>query len=195
MNDSNYSKLLKPFLSGLKYDLRLALFLFPHVVLVTLLSGNIALINTEFKYIVDQVAESPIVPETLNLCLQTFFSVLDFLSAWYKDSEDDKNENVRAGRSIIKKFIDGTPKNKMAVASLNCKSLARALLYYEEYINLDSDNVENHLEFLQKIYYALDEPDGIAGISALRKRATTLSEKIVEHQSSGNLCNTFLIIF
>ena len=73
----------------------------------------------------------------------------------------------------------------MAVASLNCKSLARSLLYYEEFMNASSENMDNHLEFLQKVYYSLDEPDNIAGIAALRKRTTALSEKIVEHECSG----------
>ena len=72
------------------------------------------------------------------------------------------------------------------MASLNCKALARSLLYYEEFMNASAENMDNHLEFLQKVYCSLDEPDNIAGIAAVRKRTTTLSEKIVEHESAGN---------
>lgn len=54
-NENRFSRLIRPFLSGLKYDLRLGLFLLPHVVLVTLMTGNISSVNTEFRYILNQV--------------------------------------------------------------------------------------------------------------------------------------------
>lgn len=140
----------------------------------------------------EQVNESTAttVGENAHLCLQTLFTVLDFLLAWYKNSEevstsDQAYVDITRGRANIKTFLDNIPKDKMAVASLNCKSLARSLLYYEEFMNASSENMDNHLEFLQKVYYSLDEPDNIAGIAALRKRTTALSEKIVEHESSG----------
>jgi len=186
LKDERFIKLLKPFLSGLKYDLRIALFLLPHVALVTLMSGNVAIVNTEFKCILDRVTDQPVMKEHSNLCLQTLFSVTDFLLAWYKNSEDSSSAVIMAGRASIKTFLENIPKNKMAIASLNCKSLARSLLYYEEHMNSDDGTpLDNHLEFLQKIYYALDEADSIAGIAATRKRSTALNEKIVEHESSG----------
>ena len=52
-------------------------------------------------------------------------------------------------------------------------------------MNSNSEHIDNHLEFLQKIYYALDEPDGISGIAATRNRTPTLNEKIVQHRSAG----------
>ncbi|XP_066914478.1 serine/threonine-protein kinase ATR-like isoform X3 [Clytia hemisphaerica] len=188
IKNERFSKLMKPFLSGLKYDLRLSLFLMPHVIHHTLMSGNIALVNTEFKCILEQMNDATTAKKDItHLCLQTLFSVLDFLSSWYKNTEDTNEAEIITGRANIKTFLDNIPRNKMAIASLNCKSLARSLLYYEEYMNTNSEHIDNHLEFLQKIYYALDEPDGISGIAATRNRTPTLNEKIFQHRSAGNL--------
>ena len=63
--------------------------------------------------------------EITHLCLQTLFSVLDFLSSWYKNTEDTNEAEIITGRANIKTFLDNIPRNKMAIASLNCKSLAR----------------------------------------------------------------------
>ena len=38
---------------------------------------------------------------------------------------------------------------------------------------------------MQQIYNALDEPDGVAGLSVLRKEDASVKEKILEHESSG----------
>ena len=38
---------------------------------------------------------------------------------------------------------------------------------------------------VQRIYVALDEPDGVAGLSALRKGDASVKEKILEQESSG----------
>lgn len=192
--DVKYSKLLKPFISVIKYDLRMALYLFPHVVLVTLSSGQTKFISTEFTHIFSQAAELENVSECLSLCIQTLFSVFDFLVYWCRNN-NNTNKLIASDSSQdfddiiirVRKFIDEFPKDILASAALHCKSLSRSLLYYEEYISSSKSDggVEKHLQFLQKIYYALDEPDGIAGIAATRTQIATLNEKIVEHESSG----------
>ena len=37
----------------------------------------------------------------------------------------------------------------------------------------------------QKIYVALDEPDGVAGVAAVRTTEATLNEQILQYESTG----------
>ena len=39
--------------------------------------------------------------------------------------------------------------------------------------------------WLQKVYVALDEPDGVAGVAAVRHSEPSLYEEIVEYESTG----------
>ena len=39
--------------------------------------------------------------------------------------------------------------------------------------------------FQQKVYVALDEPDGVAGVAAVRHSESSLYEEIVEYESTG----------
>jgi len=88
----------------------------------------------------------------------------------------------------VKLFLERIPKDLLSKSSLSCNALSRCLMYYEQYIDQQSDShLEDHLEFLQKIYFSLDEPDGIVGVGATRKHATSLQQQIVEHESSGKL--------
>ncbi len=63
-------------------------------------------------------------------------------------------------------------------------------MYLESHIDSKEEKLQSNLEMLQKIYYSLDEPDGIIGISAIRKGTVSLKEQIIEHESSG----TFFLI-
>ena len=58
-------------------------------------------------------------------------------------------------------------------------------MYLESHIDNSDDKLQQNLEMLQKIYYALDEPDGINGVSAVRKGDVSLKEQILQHESSG----------
>ena len=44
---------------------------------------------------------------------------------------------------------------------------------------------------LQKIYVALDESDGVAGVAAMRTSEPSLSEQILQYESTGE-CVVFL---
>ena len=39
--------------------------------------------------------------------------------------------------------------------------------------------------FTQKVYAALDEPDGVAGVVAVRNSEPTMEEEIIEFESAG----------
>ena len=44
---------------------------------------------------------------------------------------------------------------------------------------------------LQKIYVVLDEPDGVVGVAAMRTSEPSLSEQILQYESTGE-CVVFL---
>ena len=73
----------------------------------------------------------------------------------------------------------------LAYASFHCKAYARALMHFEAFISRQKQDVQQHLAFMQKLYIALDEPDGVAGVAASRKHQPTLHEQILDHKSSG----------
>ena len=47
---------------------------------------------------------------------------------------------------------------------------------------------------VQKVYVAMDEPDGVAGVAAVRKSEPSLHEEIVEFESTGNIFVLYSII-
>ena len=50
---------------------------------------------------------------------------------------------------------------------------------------------------MQKVYVALDEPDGVAGVAAVRKSEPSLHEEIVEFESTGNIfvLNSIILLY
>ena len=58
-------------------------------------------------------------------------------------------------------------------------------MYLESYIENNEEKLQSNLKMLQKVYYALDEPDGINGVAAVRKGEVALPEQILEHESLG----------
>ena len=91
MKNEKFSKLMKPFLSGLKYDLRLSLFLMPHVIHLTLMSGELI-----FKLVVQKTSlreQSFVFRCVFMLKMSRFlrvnprhYIVSDFLSIYTLDS-------------------------------------------------------------------------------------------------------------
>lgn len=74
-------------------------------------------------------------------------------------------------------------------AALNCKAYARGLLNFESHIigerSRNSDaNLQTYYESLHECYAALDEPDGMEGIST-RIVLPTVLHQIREHESIG----------
>ena len=58
-------------------------------------------------------------------------------------------------------------------------------MHFEAFISSQRQDLQQHLGFVQKLYIALDEPDGVAGVAASRKQEPTLHEQILDHKSSG----------
>ena len=62
-------------------------------------------------------------------------------------------------------------------------------MHFEAFVSSQKQDIQQHLGFIQKLYIALDEPDGVAGVAANRKRQPTLHEQILDQKSSGMVNN------
>ena len=179
-------------MSIIKHDLKIALFLLPHVVVQIILLKNGELVREEFMAVLNSAKSETSMTEFIKACTNTVYSTIDYLYNWSAKHMAGDSQSPQAEAQCIKQFIDSIPKDILAKSSFYCNALSRSLMYYEQYIETDKNSLEKHLEFLQRLYFALDEPDGVTGVADKRKRNTTLQEQIVEHESSGNFLNTFL---
>jgi len=77
--------------------------------------------------------------------------------------------------------------------AVECKSYARALFHWEDYIrqqkeiasaNREKTDFEPLYERLQDIYTQIDEPDGIEGISA-NLQVLNIDQQVFEHRKAG----------
>lgn len=66
-------------------------------------------------------------------------------------------------------------------------SCSRALMHLSRYLRANPQKLQDNLTFLQDIYVGLNDPDGVAGAAALRKKEASLNEKIIEHKAQGRL--------
>lgn len=142
---------------------------------------------------------------------QNVFQIFDYLSRWMQEKKkqiaDTKNEAARLGRgpsqtdheaSLIQiQKIDSVlsiiPAEVISRRAVECKSFARALFHWEQYIrqqknkhrkNKQTDGLESLYERLQDIYTQIDEPDGIEGISA-HLQVLNIDQQILEHRKTG----------
>ncbi|XP_029885145.1 serine/threonine-protein kinase ATR isoform X1 [Aquila chrysaetos chrysaetos] len=140
-----------------------------------------------------------------QLSTQTVFSMLDHLTQWArhkfqiliadkntgkssKDRGDLKTSSEDYGEyQNVTRFLDLIPQDTLAVASFRSKAYTRAVMHFESFITEKKQNIQEHLGFLQKLYAAMHEPDGVAGVSAIRKAEPSLKEQILEHESIGLL--------
>ncbi|KAK3744393.1 hypothetical protein QZH41_012155, partial [Actinostola sp. cb2023] len=199
-----------------KHDIHTALFLLPHVIMYALLDGNqedLSEIHAEIMSVLVHVQGNEDVPvaasEYSHMSAQTIFSALDYLNRWTQKRahsfttrtqivgnksghhDNDFTFLTFSGREnqheIIQGFLQKIPQDVLASASFNCKAYTRALMHFEAFIINQKKDKQEHLGFLQKIYMALDEPDGVVGVAAIRNHEVSLHQQILEHESSGKL--------
>ncbi|XP_044288721.1 serine/threonine-protein kinase ATR isoform X2 [Varanus komodoensis] len=87
----------------------------------------------------------------------------------------------------VVRFLDLIPQDTLAAASFRSKAYTRAVMHFESFIMEKKQSIQEHLGFLQKLYAAMHEPDGVQGVSAIRKAEPSLREQILEHESIGLL--------
>lgn len=142
---------------------------------------------------------------------QSLFQVLDYLSRWVQEKKKEmantRSTSSRGGRpsseanletdaihvSSVEAIFNQIPADVISRRAVECKSYARALFHWEQYIRqekqkcIDTDRVidlEPCYERLQDIYTQIDEPDGMEGISA-HLQVLNIDQQILEHRKAG----------
>ncbi|KAF3827192.1 hypothetical protein GH733_002678 [Mirounga leonina] len=198
----------------MKHDFKVTIYLLPHILVYVLLGCNqedqqevYAEIMAVLKHD-DQhtISTQDSASDLCQLSTQTVFSMLDHLTQWARHkfqalnaekfpqskSNRDKVDSVvstadHEDYQSVTRFLDLIPQDTLAVASFRSKAYTRAVMHFESFITEKKQNIQEHLGFLQKLYAAMHEPDGVAGVSAIRKAEPSLKEQILEHESIGLL--------
>ncbi len=93
----------------------------------------------------------------------------------------------------VERILSMIPAEVISRRAVECKSYARALFHWEQYIRQQKQghvtpkghgSLEPLYERLQEIYTQIDEPDGIEGISA-HLQVLNIDQQILEHRKAG----------
>uniref|UniRef100_A0A8C3AR75 Serine/threonine-protein kinase ATR n=1 Tax=Cyclopterus lumpus TaxID=8103 RepID=A0A8C3AR75_CYCLU len=179
----------------IKHDYKVTIYLLPHVLLYMLLGCTpaeqqgvteemLAVLTAE-----DGRGGGPgqgTASSLSQLSTQTVFSMLSHLTqcsrVYFQENVNKSGEYQR-----VVAFLKGIPQDVLAKASLRSKAYTRALMHFEAYILESKEDIQDHLTFLQTLYAAMHEPDGVRGVNALRREEPSLREQILEHESIGLL--------
>ncbi|KAK7486773.1 hypothetical protein BaRGS_00021920, partial [Batillaria attramentaria] len=188
-------------------NVQVALYLLPHVVVQVLLDGR-AEDHVEMYNEVMEVVNHATKTDTrqrsksdLNrLSTQTVFSVLDYLFKWRDHRMQllsagalPRGQPTYAGDPLYKSvntFLCRIPQDALAQASLHCEAYTRSLMHFEQFVTDNKQNLQEHLDFLQKLYDCLNEPDGVLGVDAARQSPPTLVQEILARESLGQQQDT-----
>ncbi|CAJ1074374.1 serine/threonine-protein kinase ATR [Xyrichtys novacula] len=181
----------------IKHDYKVTIYLLPHILRYMLLGCTPAEqreVTEEMLAVLtegDGVGGGGRSQETASslsqLGMQTVFSMLSHLTQWSRHILYSKPKNESGDYQRVINFLKGIPQDVLAKASLRSKAYTRALMHFEAYILENKENVQDHLTFLQTLYAAMHEPDGVRGVNALRREEPSLREQILEHESIGLL--------
>nr|XP_045585132.1 serine/threonine-protein kinase atr-like isoform X1 [Procambarus clarkii] len=187
----------------LRRDTTTAMYLLPSILVCVLRESahHHDKILTEILAVMSQMQEKQkkdlliLSSEFRHLAVQTVFSALDYLSKWVQKQR--QRENVgKKGRGAftpsaelqqMTSFLEKIPANLLAQTSFKCQAYSRALLHIEAYLKDNPDQLKEHLRFLQCIYVSLDEPDGVAGVAAIRREDPSLDDQVIEYEATGRL--------
>uniref|UniRef100_A0A8C3KDA1 Serine/threonine-protein kinase ATR n=1 Tax=Calidris pygmaea TaxID=425635 RepID=A0A8C3KDA1_9CHAR len=189
----------------MKNDYKVTIYLLPHILVYVLLGcsqEDQQEVYVEIMAVLkhdDQSARrlEDSASDLSQLSTQTVFSMLDHLTQWARHKFQVLIAEKSTGKSTssedygeyqnVTRFLDLIPQDALAVASFRSKAYTRAVMHFESFITEKKQNIQEHLGFLQKLYAAMHEPDGVAGVSAIRKAEPSLKEQILEHESIGLL--------
>lgn len=177
-----------------------AAFLMPYAATNLVLTGTpdeIAKFRGEILYVLNYPYRELDVNarEVLSKCSQGIFDILNYMSAWLQEKRKWVGvASNRAERGIRDLLLEGAELRIEAVDSLvraiqpetitqrsiECKSFARALLHWEQYIHAKQDPSDEDYRRLQDIYAQIDEPDGIEGISSCM-HVLNADSQVLEH--------------
>ncbi|XP_008156798.2 serine/threonine-protein kinase ATR [Eptesicus fuscus] len=198
----------------MKHDFKVTIYLLPHILVYVLLGCNqedqqevyaeiMAVLKHDDQHTINTQYSAS---DLCQLSTQTVFSMIDHLTQWSRHkfqalnaekfppskSNRDKVDSMvstvdHEDYQSVTRFLDLIPQDTLAVASFRSKAYTRAVMHFESFITEKKQDIQEHLGFLQKLYAAMHEPDGVAGVSAIRKAEPSLKEQILEHESIGLL--------
>uniref|UniRef100_A0A667ZE05 Serine/threonine-protein kinase ATR n=1 Tax=Myripristis murdjan TaxID=586833 RepID=A0A667ZE05_9TELE len=181
----------------IKHDYKVTIYLLPHILLYMLLGCTPAEQQEVTEEMLAVLTERDgrgggRVQDTASslsqLSTQTVFSMLAHLTQWSRHILSSKSKQSGNGEyQRVVAFLKGIPQDVLAKASLRSKAYTRALMHFESHILENKENIQDHLTFLQTLYAAMHEPDGVRGVNALRREEPSLREQILEHESIGLL--------
>ncbi|XP_076013772.1 serine/threonine-protein kinase ATR [Genypterus blacodes] len=181
----------------IKHDYKVTIYLLPHILLYMLLGCTPAEQREVTEEILTVLTEGDgrgggRVQDTASslsqLSTQTVFSMLSHLTQWSRHILYSKSKTSESGNyQRVVAFLKGIPQDVLAKASVRSKAYTRALMHFEAFILENKENIQDHLTFLQTLYAAMHEPDGVRGVNALRREEPSLREQILEHESIGLL--------
>ncbi|KAK4874516.1 hypothetical protein RN001_013876 [Aquatica leii] len=208
--EADNRSLLQVCLPSLKQDHKTLMTFLPHILLHALLDGDADVhqnIYEEFMAVINSFSNretalpilnikplpngasltaNPISPEE-----KVIFVILDFLDRWIREwickrgvaSTNDKEY------AIINRFLSQFCKLRLAKANYQCGEYARSLMYIEEYIKEQPGDLTNQFSFLTELYAQLDEPDGVAGVTAMQDTEPPLEQRLLALEVSGKLAD------
>ncbi|KAL8917919.1 MAG: hypothetical protein Q9208_007662 [Pyrenodesmia sp. 3 TL-2023] len=195
-------------------DTPISTFLLPFAALNVIISGpepQRRALGKEFLIVLGYPLPEgdPATKYSLVRCSQNIFQVLDYLSKWVQErkkvisvpkastsrssSSGDAVDVAAAHIHRVEAVVSMIPAETIARRAVDCKSYARALFYWEQYIREQRSNhgdgesnqdLEPLYERLQQIYTQIDEPDGIEGISS-HLQVLDIDQQILEHRKAG----------
>ncbi|RZC32904.1 serine/threonine-protein kinase ATR, partial [Asbolus verrucosus] len=208
---------LSPCLPAMKQDHRILMQFLPHILLHSIIEGSndskeksyneIKTVTSSFvkkKKIDPKLLDvrpvpvpnvpptiEPVTPEEVKQtqCTKVVFIILDFLDRWTREWQWQKGLAGRTDENFanIKDFLGRFCKLQLAKCNYHCGEYPRALMYLEDYITDNPNEMSNHLSFLAEIYAQLDEPDGVEGVTAVQQSEPSIEQRILAHEVSGKL--------
>nr|XP_022332154.1 serine/threonine-protein kinase ATR-like isoform X2 [Crassostrea virginica] len=187
----------------IKHVVGVALYILPYVVMQVVVGGSpedINEISEEIKEVLNQTRKTdnknrPI-SNSHHLSAQTVFSVLDYLVKWKRfQAQRAPVSNPGKGKPsyltepqyvAVTRFLELIPQNLLADACHACRAYTRALMHLEHFLSSKGQNLQDHLDFMQKLYGDMDEPDGVYGVASIRQAQPTIMEEILAHESLGH---------
>lgn len=195
-------------------DLAIPRFIFPYAVLNVVLGGTVAEIKgitDEFLAVLQAEPQSQSQQETVRLCSENVFAVLDYTSTWLREKRKNLSETRTAAYKTgispnefdedkamgqidtIEAFLASIPAKIVAQQAVECRSFSRALFYWDQHIRQKRSIIpsktlttedEDLYATLQDIYTQIDEPDGLEGIAAHLPFVTEL-QTAINHSKAG----------
>lgn len=195
-------------------DISIARFVFPYAVLNVVIGGThreIQDLVDEFMVVLKSLTDTALQEESVRLCSESVFAVLDYMSTWLREKRKELSDTriaaYKTGVSpsefdeardmgqieTVEKFLGSIPAEIIAKQAMNCRSYARALFHWEQYIRqvrslipgpkMQDEETEMY-DRLQDIYTQIDEPDGLEGIAA-HLPIVSEQQRAINHAKAG----------